>query len=164
MRAYGLIEGRGVVRLSETGEKIARHRNHEEYKEAVINAIRNIPLWNNFYRTFTERGKEPDKTTTALMLSTYCDLSPDKATDKAPEVIKQYNEDVKAIGRDIVVVVNENLGITERVQPIIASERLVDYGFGKYRVFLPENEEEAKVVWSRLKKMVDSVIGEEKPQ
>jgi hypothetical protein len=158
MRAYGLIEGRGMVRVSGIGEKIAQHRDHEEYKEAIINAIRNIPLWNNFYRTFTERGEEPWEARTAMMLSTYCGLTPDKATEIAPEVIKQYNEDVKAIRNGIVVTVNEPIMTTEQTQQ--NSERLVDYGFGKYRVYLPDNEEEAKAVWSRLKKMVDSIFGE----
>jgi hypothetical protein len=158
MRAYGLIEGRGMVRLSGIGEKIARRRDEKEYKEALIDAIRNIPLWNNFYRTFTERGEEPWESRTALMLSTYCGLTLDKATEKAPEVIKQYNEDVKAIRNAIVINVNEPIMITEQTQQ--NTERLVDYGFGKYRVYLPEDEEEAKAVWSRLKKMVDSIFGE----
>ncbi len=159
MRAYGLIEGRGMVRLSEIGEKIARQRSPEEYKEAIMSAIRNIPLWNNFYRTFTERGEEPWEARTEMMLSTYCDLTPNKAAEIAPEVIKQYNEDVKAIGRNIVVVVDEKMTMSEQTQQQ-TSEKLVDYGFGKYRVYLPENEEEAKAVWSRLKKMVDSIFDE----
>jgi hypothetical protein len=33
--------------------------------------------------------------------------------------------------------------ISEQIQRQ-TSERLVEYGFGKYRVYLPENEEEAK--------------------
>jgi hypothetical protein len=31
---------------------------------------------------------------------------------------------------------------------------------GKYRGYFPENEEEPNAVWSRLKKMIDSIFGE----
>jgi hypothetical protein len=92
------------------------------------------------------------------MLSTYCDLTPDKATEKAQEVIEQYNEDVKAIRNAIVINVNEPIMTTEQTQQ--NTERLVDYGFGKYRVYLPENEDEARAIWSKIKKMVDPIFGE----
>lgn len=39
------------------------------------------------------------------------------------------------------------------------SGMLIDYGFGRYRVYLPEDEKEARVVWDKLKRMVDALFG-----
>jgi hypothetical protein len=57
MRAYGLIEGRRYAHVTEIGEKIARHRDKKEYKEALVKAFRNIPLWDFLYDMFTEKVK-----------------------------------------------------------------------------------------------------------
>lgn len=49
LRAYGLIEGRGSVRVSEIGKKITYGANEDERMQAIERALLNIPLWKEFY-------------------------------------------------------------------------------------------------------------------
>jgi hypothetical protein len=166
MRAYGLTQGRGQVRVTEIGEKIARHRNEKEYNEAIIDAINNIRLWNVLFERYTKRGKELTTKELWLELESECGLPPKPAQDIAPQVLKEYTEDVRAIRdmpssnnteQEMMVEQTQNpQGISE-TKP---TEGLIDYGYGKYKVYLPEDEEEAKTVWVKIKKMVDSVYGE----
>ena len=52
LRAYGLIEGRGTVRVSELGKKIT-FGNDEERAKAATKAVLKIPLWNELYRRYS---------------------------------------------------------------------------------------------------------------
>src|SRR5574341_1923354 len=44
MRSYGLIEGRGKIRVSELGKKVT-YGTEPEKKEALDKLLRNIPIW-----------------------------------------------------------------------------------------------------------------------
>ena len=52
LRAYGLIEGRGTVRVSELGKKIT-YGTDEERAKASTKAVLNIPLWNELYSRYS---------------------------------------------------------------------------------------------------------------
>ena len=49
MRAYGLIEGRGSVKVSEIGKKLTYGADENERMQALEKALLNIPLWKEFY-------------------------------------------------------------------------------------------------------------------
>jgi len=51
LRTYGLIEGRGTVRVSEIGKKITFGQS-EEKAEATRKVILGIPLWNELFAKF----------------------------------------------------------------------------------------------------------------
>ena len=54
MIAYGLIEGRGKVHVTETGRKIAQiPQNKKELNEGLIEAISRVPLWKELFEKFT---------------------------------------------------------------------------------------------------------------
>ena len=52
LRAYGLIEGRGTVKVSELGKKIT-YGNDEEKAKAATKAVLKIPLWNELYSRYS---------------------------------------------------------------------------------------------------------------
>jgi hypothetical protein len=37
-------------------------------------------------------------------------------------------------------------------------EKIVDYGYGKYKVYLPDDEKKAREVWKKLKMMIDPLF------
>lgn len=49
MRAYGLIEGRGSVKVSEIGKKLTYGVDENERMQALEKVLLNIPLWKEFY-------------------------------------------------------------------------------------------------------------------
>ena len=57
LRKYGLIEGRGEVKLSSLAQRILLPKNEKERDEAIKEMIFNIPLWREIYNRLG--GKEP---------------------------------------------------------------------------------------------------------
>jgi hypothetical protein len=93
MKAYNLIDGRGKVRVTETGRKIALPKNPEEENTGIIEAITNIPLWKEFYERFTKMGKEIPTSDFWIVLREICAITPEEAKNKAEQVRKAFLED-----------------------------------------------------------------------
>ena len=55
LRSYGLIEGRGKIRVTDLGKRLTYPENDEEYVKAIVEAVRNIPLWKIFFDDFTSQ-------------------------------------------------------------------------------------------------------------
>jgi len=52
LRAYGLIDGRGKIRISELGSSLAYPKDRSEEEKALEKAVTNIPLWKELYLRF----------------------------------------------------------------------------------------------------------------
>jgi hypothetical protein len=99
MRVYGLIEGKVNFRVTALGGIIARSQNEEEYNQAIVRAIRNVPLWNILYEKYTNQNRNLTTNELKYDLESEYDLPPNDAEQKAQAVLKEYNEDLKAIRR-----------------------------------------------------------------
>jgi hypothetical protein len=98
MMTYGLIEGRGKVRVSETGRKIAQTPpQKKELNDGLIETISKIPLWKEVFDKYTKIGKELPTTDFWLTLRQICHVSPEEAQNKAEMVRKAYLEDITGI-------------------------------------------------------------------
>jgi hypothetical protein len=98
LREYGLIEGRGKIRVSDLGKKLTYPQNDEELSEAIVLTISRIPLWKLFFDTFTAKGKDIPTDTLWMDLRQIIGedkLPPEKAKIVADFVRKAYLEDIK---------------------------------------------------------------------
>lgn len=98
MIAYGLIEGRGKVHVTETGRKIAQiPQNKKELNEGLIEAISRVPLWKELFEKFTKDGQEMPISDFWIELRQICQISPEEAQTKAEIIRKAYLEDIRDI-------------------------------------------------------------------
>lgn len=92
LRAYGLIEGRGIVKVSEIGKKLTYPTTEEEKTEAIEKAILRIPLWKEFYSKWGVNLPGGDFW---VDLAKITGLEPPEAQRVAETVRKAYLADVK---------------------------------------------------------------------
>ena len=96
LRAYGLVEGRGRLRLTEVGCSLASPSNRTEEAKAVEEAIKKIPLWRELYSRFGPQLPE-ESFTKVLVELTGC--SEEEAREKEGWVRKAYLDDVHRLKR-----------------------------------------------------------------
>src|SRR2546426_5486416 len=58
LRSFGLIEGRGNVKVSETGRKLSYPNAPGEENQGLVEAIARVDLWKNFFDKYTAKGLE----------------------------------------------------------------------------------------------------------
>jgi hypothetical protein len=92
-----------------------------------------------------------------LNLREHCDLTIEQAKNLAPNVLNAFKEDFKFIkvGESYSKPDMNQENQTNMPSSQATSSDLIDITYGKYKVILPSNEEEAKEVWSKMKKMLD---------
>lgn len=164
LRAYGLIDGRGQISVSDLGEKIARPKSEEEYNESVVRVLKNIPLWSSIYDKYTAQGKTPLAEQLWLDLEGWCGLEPAPAKEKAPLVLKEYLEDARAIRAVPVIAAAEMQKAPEQKH---AAEAGLDvdaknfdvFAINENKVILSKNPDEARDAWELLRTIVDKKYG-----
>jgi hypothetical protein len=98
LRAYGLIDGRGKIRVSTLGKNLTYPQNEEELMKTIVEAVKKIPLWKWLFDTFTSKGKDIPTDTLWMDLRQLVGedkLPPEDAKSKAELVRKAYFEDLK---------------------------------------------------------------------
>jgi hypothetical protein len=98
LRAYGLIEGRGKIRVSDIGKRLTYPKNDEELMGAIVDAVTRVPLWKYFFDSFTAKGEDLPTDTLWMDLRQIVGedkLSPEDAKSKAELARKAYFEDLK---------------------------------------------------------------------
>ena len=98
LRSYGLIEGRGKIKVSDLGKRLTFPKNDREGNDAIIETIRNIPLWKIFFDKFTAKREDLPIDTFWMDLQRIVGedkLPPEEAKNKAKIVRKAYYEDIK---------------------------------------------------------------------
>lgn len=98
LRNYGLIEGRGKIRVSNLGKRLTYPENDEELMNAIVEAVKKIPLWKILFDTFTEKGSDLPTDTLWMDLRRIVGedkLPPEEAKNKAKIIRKAYFEDLK---------------------------------------------------------------------
>lgn len=151
LRAYGLIEGRGAVRISEIGKHIT-FGTDEQKSDAIKKAVLNIPLWSELYSKF---GANLPSDNFWAQLAKIAILEAPEAQRAEEQVRKAYLDDIRYLppegGKK-----TEPKGNVE--QPSIETEALMIPGGAK--VILPK--EGMKEAWQKLKRTVDAFFAEEK--
>lgn len=93
-REYGLLEGKGDLRVSIRGENIL-YGTEVEKNKALKDAFLSIPLWNKFFEKF---GKNLPMNDFWLHLKETTGCSPKDAQDMENSVRDAYTKDANAIG------------------------------------------------------------------
>ena len=93
-REYGLLEGKGDLRVSARGENIL-YGTEDERNKALKDAFLSIPLWNKFFEKF---GKNLPMSDFWLHLKETTGCSPKDAQDLENSVRDAYTKDASAVG------------------------------------------------------------------
>jgi hypothetical protein len=91
LRSYGLLEGRGKIRISELGKKVT-YGHEDEKREAFEKIIKNIPLWGIFFDKYGVSIKEDNFW---VDLAKITGLERPESQNKAEWVRKAYLDDVR---------------------------------------------------------------------
>lgn len=91
MRSYGLIVGRGSVKVSDIGKKVTHPENEEEKTLALKTAICNIELWDVLFTRFGVALPEDDFW---LDLKQITGAEAPEAKEKAMFIRKAYLDDI----------------------------------------------------------------------
>jgi hypothetical protein len=151
LRAYGLIEARGV-KVTEIGKKLTFPTSEQEKNEALKQAILHIPLWKEF---FSKWGATLPNGNFWVDLAKITGLEAPKAQSVVETVRKAYLDDVRYLSVS---------GATEMETKIIPIQPSVDsetFSFpNNVKVVLPK--ENMKEAWRKTKQMIDIYLGEKK--
>jgi hypothetical protein len=94
MIAYGLIEGRGLFKITELGKDMAHSfDDYYQRKELYRQAVLNVPLWNELYKRFQKNL--PENIEDVLQKITAAEPSGIKKVEK--DIRRWYEEDIKLI-------------------------------------------------------------------
>lgn len=161
LRAFGLVEGRGNIVVTDIGEKIAFKQDDISYNQAIINAVTRVPLWDILFNKYNKNHKEIKEEDFWTDLKEYCDLTIDEARKRSQEILKYYREDTKLINMNLVNMVTQRSVDPAEIGNIplqSSSSDVMDIGYKNYKVYLPKDEDEQKEVWKRLKGMVEAYL------
>lgn len=98
LRSYGLIDGRGKIRVSDLGKRLTFPKTDKEANDAIIGAIKNVPLWKILFENYTAKSEDLPTDTFWMDLQRIVGedkLPPEEAKKTAKKVRKAYFEDLK---------------------------------------------------------------------
>jgi hypothetical protein len=150
LRAYGLIEGRGAVKVSEIGKKIT-FGTDEEKSEAIKKAILNIPLWSDLYAKF---GVNLPSDNFWAQLSKIAVVEAPEAQRVAEQVRKAYLEDIRYLPK----TEGKKVEPKDNLSSIPSEGECFAIPGGAKAILPKEGMEEA---WQKLKRTVDAYFGKE---
>lgn len=150
LRAYGLIEGRGAVKVSEIGKKIT-FGTDEEKSEAMKKAILNIPLWSDLYAKF---GANLPSDNFWAQLSKIAVVEAPEAQRVAEQVRKAYLEDIRYLPK----MEGKKTEHPDNPPPIPTDTESFAIPGGAKAILPKQGMEEA---WRKLKRTVDAYFGKE---
>lgn len=150
LRAYGLIEGRGAVKVSEVGKRIT-FGTDEEKADATKKAILSIPLWSDLYAKFSATLPTENFWAQLRQIAT---IEAPEAQRVAEEVRKAYLEDIHYLPR----TEGKKLEPKDNMPPIPSDTESFAIPGGAKAVLPKEGMEQA---WQKLKRTVDAYFKEE---
>jgi hypothetical protein len=166
LRTYGLIEGRGKIKVSDLGKHLTFPENEEELMNAIVEAVRKVPLWKMFFDTFTAKGADLPTDTLWMNLRRIVGedkLPPEEAKNKANILRKAYFEDLKYYKLEFKPKKEEKKMDAGKIDTSKAKtpSAIEELKFGdNVRIWLPK--EGIKEAWKKAKKMIDIYLGIEK--
>jgi hypothetical protein len=97
LKSFGLVEGRGRIRVTELGFRLAYPRSHREYLEAYERAVRNIPLWRQLLDQFGLELPSDGKVVELVRQATGLGLR--EVTARLEEVRQYFLQDTEPLRR-----------------------------------------------------------------
>jgi len=149
LKAYGLIEGRGNIKVSEVAKKVT-YGNEDEKRIALLTAFLKIPLWKTLYDRY--RLELPTQDFWAkLQHITGCEAPEAKSMEKF--ITEAFNADANLI-KSVKITTNtgEGLMLKEKLtMGAVLSGEFIEVTAGQFYQRLPLSIESIEVVEAMLK-------------
>ncbi len=155
LRAYGLIEGHGGIKVSDLAKRIAYPKpdNPKDRAEAYKEAVLRIPLWKDF---FSKWGTSIPKDQFWAQLAKMTGLEAPQAQKIEETVRNAYQVDIRDIPAQGTSMMTQQTETQKSQEPAKDTET---FTFGSIQVLLPK--ENAKEAWLKAKKMIDIYLDAE---
>ena len=99
MRDFGLIEGRGELRVSPLAQRVLHPANPAEGQEARAEAFQRVDLLRQLYERF--EGEVPDDMSMLVGLEEITRASRDEIVRRAPLIQKHLTDAIRVLGRPV---------------------------------------------------------------
>ena len=99
MRDFGLIEGRGELRISSLAQRVLHPANPDEGQEARAEAFQRVDLLRQLYERF--EGEVPDDMSMLVGLEEITRAARDEIVRRAPLIQKHLTDAIRVLGRPI---------------------------------------------------------------
>ncbi len=175
LRLYGLIEGRGKIKVSELGKMIT-YGDEKEKTDASEKIIRNIPLWNIFFDKYKASIKEENFWIDLVKIT---GVERPTAQTKADSIRKAYMDDIKYFKpvektseiSNSVPQVSETFNRSEKnmLDPQrettqgVESNNIEEIKFSNIRIYIPKGDAKAIAIAKKLLDLYEEGITTETP-
>lgn len=179
LRTYGLLEGRGKIRISELGKKVT-YGHEDEKREAFEKIIKNIPLWGIFLDKYGVSIKEDNFW---VDLAKITGLERPESQNKAELVRKAYIEDVRylelakkpsespnyapqmdeAIDRGEKKMIDHPERVEASLEDKVRPESIEEIKFGDIRIWIPKQNAKAVIMAKKLLELYEEGITKDAP-
>ena len=147
MKQYGLV-------VTEIGRQLA-YGDPSEQQSALVQVIRRIPLWSQFYDKWTANGKAPPADTFWDDLRAFANIPPDDARKLADKVRAAYLDDITHL-KPPQEVLKPQVEAKSFDTPPLSSQEFEVYQLGKVKLWLPKDNPQA--AWDKAKRAVDILL------
>ena len=100
MRDFGLLEGRGELRVSSLAQRVIHPANAEEGQQARAEAFQRVELLRQLYTRF--EGEVPDDMSMLVGLEEITRSPRDEIVRRAPLIQKHLTDAIRVLGRPVV--------------------------------------------------------------
>lgn len=168
MLAYGVLEGRGVYKITKLGENLLFPEPDKE-QQLRSQAIMNVELWKELFK---KNGKALPKEGLWVQLKNIAEVDPATAKKLENKISNWYLEDIAHVPDNIIFPKEQdednnqqsdtmrshslqNTQVTQQIQiPKLNNMNNVEVlSFDKYQVVLPKGD--LKKEWNKLKQYMD---------
>ena len=112
MRDFGLIEGRGELRISQLAQRVLHPATPEEGQEARAEAFQRVDLLKQLYDRF--EGEVPDDMSMLVGLEEITRASRDEIVRRAPLIQKHLTDAIRVLGRPVKVERKTEYSVNEQ--------------------------------------------------
>lgn len=144
LRAYGLINGRGKVYITDVGAALAYPKDRSEVERALEKAVTNIPLWRELYMRF---GKELPRQGFAEELAKITGASIEEAEAKEEWIRRAYKDDILNLNSNQTSKEDVQRKQEGKKEP---SEDYIEFSAGEIHLRLPLTKEGIEAVEAAL--------------
>ena len=99
LRDFGLVEGRGELRVSQLAQRVLHPTNQDEGLEATAEAFQRVELLSQLYTRF--EGEVPDDMSLLVGLEELSRAPRDEIVKRAPLIQKHLTDAIRVLGRPV---------------------------------------------------------------
>jgi hypothetical protein len=173
MRDFGLIEGRGELRISPLAQRVIHPASAEEGQEARAEAFQRVELLRQLYTRF--EGEIPDDMSLLVGLEEITRAARDEIVRRAPLIQKHLTDAVRVLGRPVKTEKKSDYSVKNQqisefptqsaaspqagIAPIVPTGRSIELVAGERRLSVPLSAEYIDVAITLLRALKAELAG-----